>query len=49
MWTMIKRFFQFRMNQKLARGTARSLGLGKLAGIVGLIAGVQAIRRHRYH
>jgi hypothetical protein len=49
MWSMLKRFLQFRMSQKMARGTARSLGFGKLAGIVGLIAGVQAIRRHRYH
>lgn len=46
MLTMIKNLIRFRMNQKMARTAARGLGFKKLAGILGLMAGYRAIRKH---
>lgn len=42
---VLKKAINFRLSQQLARGTATKLGLGGVAGIVGLIAGIRAYRR----
>ena len=45
MWRMVKNFFRFRMAQKMSKRTATKLGLGSLATVVGIVAGVRALRR----
>ncbi|HEX2062415.1 MAG TPA: hypothetical protein VHK90_16875 [Thermoanaerobaculia bacterium] len=44
----MKQLLVFRVGQTSARSTARMIGLGKLATIVGLIAGYRAWRAHRH-
>lgn len=47
MWNILKQIFVFRVARSSARGTARMVGLGRLATVVGLIAGYRAWRSHR--
>lgn len=42
---IMKKAINFRLTQQLAKGTARKLGFGGIAGVVGLIAGLRAYRR----
>jgi hypothetical protein len=46
MLRLIKQLFFFRVGQRATRGVARSIGLGSLAGIAGVIGGVKYMRRH---
>lgn len=46
MWNVIKQIFFFRVGRNAARGTARLVGLGRLATIAGLIGGWRYMRRH---
>ena len=46
MLRMVKNLIRFRLGQKVARGTAKKLGLGPVAGIVGLVSGLRAMRKH---
>lgn len=48
MWNFLKQLFVFRVGQKTARSTARMIGLGRVATIVGLVAGYRAWRAHRH-
>ena len=41
----IKSFIRYRVGQKLGRKAARTLGLGSLAGVIGVVAGMKAMRR----
>jgi hypothetical protein len=42
----LKKLLMFRVGQKTTRGVARSIGLGKLATVAGLIGGYKYMRRH---
>lgn len=46
MWQMIKKLVLFRMSQKSAKGAAKLLGFKRLGGVIGLIGGLRAMRRH---
>ena len=48
MWNVLKQLLVFRVGQRSARGTARMIGLGRIATIVGLVAGYRAWRAHRH-
>lgn len=45
MFRTLKNLLKFRMGQKVARKTARSLGFGALAGPIGLWGGMKAVRK----
>jgi hypothetical protein len=42
----LKKLVMFRVGQKTTRGVARTIGLGRIAMIVGLIGGYKYMRRH---
>ena len=42
----LKKLLMFRVGQKTTSGVARSIGLGKIATIVGLIGGYKHMRKH---
>jgi len=42
----LKKLLLFRVGQKATRGVARSIGLGKIATLVGLIGGYKHMRKH---
>jgi len=42
----LKKLLMFRVGQKTTRGVARSIGLGKLAPVAGLVGGYKYMRRH---
>jgi len=42
----LKKLLLFRVGQKTTRGVARSIGLGKIAMIIGLIGGYKHMRKH---
>jgi hypothetical protein len=42
----LRKLLMFRVGQKATRGFARSIGLGRIAGLVGLIGGYKQMRRH---
>lgn len=42
----LKNLLMFRVGQKTTRGVARSIGLGKLATVAGLVGGYKYMRRH---
>lgn len=44
---VVMRALNARLTQQLARGTAKKLGLGSVAGIIGVVAGIRAYRRSR--
>lgn len=46
MLNMIRNLVRFRLAQKVSRGAAKKLGLRPIAGLVGLIGGIRAARRH---
>jgi hypothetical protein len=46
MLRFLKQLFFFRVGQRATRGVARSIGLGSLAGIAGIIGGVKYMRKH---
>jgi hypothetical protein len=46
MLSFLKRLLMFRIGQKAAKGFARGIGLGRIAPVVGLIAGAKSMRRH---
>lgn len=48
MLTLIRRLIAYRLGHASAKSAARMLGFGKLAGIVGLIGGYRAMRRHHH-
>jgi len=48
MWNFIKQLLVFRLGQKSARGVARTIGLGKLGMLIGLIGGYRALKHHRH-
>ena len=48
MWNLLKQLLVFRVGQRSARGTARMIGLGRVATVIGLIAGYRAWRNHRH-
>ncbi|HEV7920629.1 MAG TPA: hypothetical protein VGR02_07550 [Thermoanaerobaculia bacterium] len=46
MLRFLKQLLMFKVGQKASRGVARSIGLGRLATIIGIIGGVKHMRRH---
>jgi len=42
----LRKLLMFRVGQKTTRGFARSIGLGRIAGLVGLVGGYKHMRRH---
>lgn len=46
MFKFLRKMVRFRVGQKVTRGTARKLGLGPLSGLLGVIGGMRAARRH---
>jgi hypothetical protein len=46
MLRFLKNLLMFRIGQKTTRGVARSIGLGKIATVAGLIGGYKHMRRH---
>ena len=44
----LKQLVKFRIGQKAGRGFAKSIGLRKASSIIGLVAGIKAVRRHRH-
>jgi hypothetical protein len=42
----LKKPLMFRVGQKATRGFARAVGLGKVAGLAGLVGGYKNIRGH---
>jgi len=42
----LKQLLMFRVGQKATRGFARTIGLGRIATLVGLIGGYKHMRRH---
>jgi len=42
----LKQLLMFRVGQKATRGFARTIGLGRIATIVGLIGGYKHMRKH---
>ena len=42
----LKKLFMFRVGQKATRSFARSIGLGRLSYLAGLIGGYKNMRRH---
>jgi len=42
----LRKLLMFRVGQKATRGFARSIGLGRIAGLVGLVGGYKHMRRH---
>jgi hypothetical protein len=46
MLRFLKQLLYFKIGQKASRGFARSIGLGKLAMIIGVIGGVKHMRKH---
>lgn len=49
MLNLLKQLLLFRTTQTSTRGLARLLGFGRLATIVGLVAGIRALRSHKRH
>lgn len=49
MWNFIKQIFMFRLAQSSTRSMARAVGLGRFGLVLGLIAGVRALRRTPRH
>jgi hypothetical protein len=43
---LLKNIFFFRVGQKAARGIARTVGLKKVAEVIGLVGGYRHMRRH---
>ena len=42
----LKQLLMFRIGQKAAKGFAHGIGLGRIAPLVGLIAGAKYMRKH---
>lgn len=42
----LKKLLMFRVGQKAARGFARSIGLGKVSQVAGLVGGYRNMKRH---
>ena len=42
----LKKLLMFRIGQKASKGFARSIGLKRAAGVIGLIGGYKHMRRH---
>jgi hypothetical protein len=42
----LKKLLIFRIGQKTSRGFARTIGLDSIAGLVGIIGGLRAMRHH---
>lgn len=42
----ISRYFYYKMGKNLARGAARSLGMGKIATLLGVVGGIKMMRNH---
>lgn len=49
MLNALKKLLLFRTTQTSTRGVARLLGFGRLATVIGFVAGFRALRRHRRH
>ena len=45
----LKKLLLFRASQTSARGLARLLGFGRLAAVVGVVAGIRSLRHRRRH
>ena len=46
MFRFLKQLLIFRVGQKTARGFAKSIGMGRISSLVGLIGGIKYLRRH---
>jgi hypothetical protein len=46
MLRFLKKLLMFRVGQKTSRGFARSIGLGRIAFLAGLIGGYKTMKRH---
>jgi hypothetical protein len=42
----LRKVLMFRVGQKATRGFVRTIGLGKVAGLAGLIGGYKHMRKH---
>jgi hypothetical protein len=42
----LKKLLMFRIGQKAAKGFARSIGLKKVAPLIGVVGGLKHMRRH---
>ena len=48
MWTVLKRVFMFQVGRRGSRAMARTVGLSRLASVIGIIGGLMYMRRHRH-
>jgi hypothetical protein len=46
MLNFLRKLLMFRVGQKTTRGFARTIGLGWIAQLVGLVGGYKNMRRH---
>lgn len=42
----LKKLVMFRVGQKASRGFAKTIGLGAISSVVGLVGGMKYMRRH---
>ena len=42
----LKKVLMFRIGQKAAKGFARSIGLKRVATVIGVVGGIKHMRRH---
>jgi hypothetical protein len=46
MWNLLKRIFMFQMGRSSSRALARTVGLSRLASVLGIIGGLMYMRRN---
>ncbi|HXG58432.1 MAG TPA: hypothetical protein VNL91_05380 [Thermoanaerobaculia bacterium] len=46
MMHFLRKLLLFRLGQKASRSFARSIGLGAISGVIGVVGGLKSMRRH---
>jgi hypothetical protein len=46
MYRLLKQLLMFRVGQRTARGFARSIGLKRIARLIGIIGGIKYMNKH---
>lgn len=46
MWNLLKRIFMFQIGRSSSRALARTVGLSRMASVLGLIGGLMYMRRN---
>ncbi|HUP66161.1 MAG TPA: hypothetical protein VM557_12865 [Thermoanaerobaculia bacterium] len=46
MFKLLGKMLKFRLGQKVTRGAAKKMGLGPMSGLLGLVGGLKAARKH---